>query len=120
MVILVTLVRITPSKWDAEYSWLRDERCGRSVGMSPMVRETRRENHRDRWSWGRLRGALLGRPLFMERRGWWTLGLGLQACGAMVLLAVGIDSYLPAISLGAVLGGEIIFISSLGHRGFGS
>ena len=120
MVILVTIVRITPSKWDAEYCWLTDERCNRSIGTSPMLRVDGRKGHHERWSWGRLRRTLLSRTQIMERRGWWTLGLGLQACGAMVLLAVGIDSFIPAISLGAVLGGEIIFISSLGHRGLGS
>ena len=47
------------------------------------------------------------------------IGLGLQVLGAFVLMfALGVkEGVLPLLSLGAVLFGEIIFISSLTHRG---
>ena len=58
-----------------------------------------------------LRGTVGGNGTIM--------GLALQVLGAFVLMfALGVENgFLPLLSLGAVLFGEVIFISSLTHRG---
>jgi hypothetical protein len=119
MVILVICVRITPAKWDAEYSWLRDEGRKGSVGTSPLIVRRKERTKRERQvSLGAL--VKIGHAdNGSERKISILMGIMLQAIGAVALLFVlGTGGgVVPFLSLGAVLSGEIIFISSLGHRG---
>jgi len=95
-------VRITPAKWDAEYVWLRHEEGVRALQTEPKVRVRKGMN------WTLARDA--GRPI--------AFGIALQVLGAVVLGILAMDGQLLMLApLAALFGGEVIFISSLGHRG---
>lgn len=95
-------MRITPAKWDAEYAWLRSEEGIRALHAEPKVRVRKGMN------WTFTRGS--GRPT--------ALGMALQVMGAVVLGLLAIDGHLVTLlPLAALIGGEVIFISSLDHRG---
>ena len=95
-------MRITPSKWDAEYAWLRNEEGIRALQTEPKVRVRKGMN----WAFTRESS----RPT--------ALGVALQALGAVVLGILAIDGHLLSLlPLAVLVGGEVIFISSLEHKG---
>ncbi|MHC1708969.1 MAG: hypothetical protein AB9819_00980 [Methanomassiliicoccales archaeon] len=95
-------MRITPSKWDAEYAWLRNEEGIRALQADPKVRARKGVN------WTFAIGS--SRPT--------ALGMALQALGAVVLGILAVDGHLLSLlPLAALIGGEVIFISSLEHKG---
>jgi len=95
-------VRITPSKWDAEYTWLRNEEGVRAMLADPKVRVGKEVR-------SRLVGKV-GRPT--------ALGMAMQVLGAAVLGLLAIDmNPLTLLPLAVLVGGEVIFISSLKHMG---
>jgi len=90
-------VRITPTKWDAEYSWINHEDGVRAIGTSPVIRLPERERRTGVFS---------------------SLGMALQTIGAAILGFFALDAEaLLLLPLGTVLFGELIFISSLNHGG---
>jgi len=121
MVILVILVRITPAKWDSEYSWLRNEslkdRSGtfstRSASSKIEISRSKDATRNDDRSSFTSEGS--------EHRKTTVFGLVLQIFGMVALLNVlrlDLDAF-ALISFGMLLTGEIIFIISLSHRGYG-
>lgn len=95
-------MRITPAKWDAEYEWLRHEEGVRALQAEPKVRIVKAPN----W-----RAAIrVGRPA--------VVGMALQVLGMVLLGALAINGHpIMLLPLTALIGGEVIFISSLDHKG---
>ena len=94
-------MRITPAKWDAEYAWLRNEEGVRAWQFEPKVK-VRKEARKKI-----LQG--IGRPSMT--------GLVLQGLGAVLLGLLAFDGQLlTLLPLAAIISGEVIFISSLGHK----
>jgi len=95
-------VRITPAKWDAEYAWLRNEQGVRALQAEPKVRTGKGP---------RPSGAVkTGRPT--------VVGIALQVLGAVLLGALAINGHpIMLLPLTALIGGEVIFISSWEHKG---
>ncbi len=95
-------MRITPAKYDAEYAWLRNGEGVPAWQTEPKVKARRESGMKGAWR--------IGRPSVM--------GLALQVLGAAVLGILAMDGRpLMLLPLMALMGGEVIFISSLGHRG---
>lgn len=95
-------MRITPAKWDAEYAWLRGDGGVSAWQTAPKVKV--RKEARSKSTVG------MGRPS--------AVGLALQALGAVLLGILALDgNLLTLLPLVALVGGEVIFISSWGHRG---
>lgn len=95
-------MRITPAKYDAEYAWLRSGEGVPAWQSEPKVKVRNRSS-------GKV-ALNLGRPSVM--------GLALQALGAAVLGILAMDGHLlTLLPLMALIGGEVIFISSLDHKG---
>jgi hypothetical protein len=111
-------VRITPAKWDAEYTWLREGQV-RSIGTSPLVTVPNDLGNRGRQGSAEVTNTEDGIGLKATHRNSSILGMTMQAIGAFMLLAIlGLDGILlPLLSLAVVLSGEIIFISSITHGG---
>lgn len=102
MVILVIQVRITPAKYDAEYAWLRSGEGVPAWQTEPKVKIGKESPTKNAWR--------IGRPSAM--------GLSLQIIGAAVLGLLAMNGDLiTLLPLTALIGGEVIFISSLGHKG---
>jgi hypothetical protein len=95
-------VRITPAKWDAEYEWLRHEEGVRALQTEPKIRIGKEFN----W-----RAAIkVERPTLV--------GMALQVMGAAVLGLLAFNVHpIMLLPLTALIGGEVIFISSLDHKG---
>ncbi|MCX6651309.1 MAG: hypothetical protein NT131_06615 [Methanomassiliicoccales archaeon] len=110
-------MRITPAKWDAEYTWLRDEDHIRSIGTSPLITVPRNLGTRKHEEPRETAGVADRNGLGTEHRSSSILDMAMQVIGAFMLLTIlGLNGMLlPLLSLGVVLSGEIIFISSLGH-----
>ena len=95
-------MRITPAKWDAEYEWLRNEREVRALQVEPKVRIGKESNWRT--------AIKFGRPTMV--------GMTLQVMGAAVLGLLALNGHLVMLlPLTALIAGEIVFISSLDHKG---
>ena len=95
-------MRITPAKWDAEYEWLRHEEGVRALQAEPKVRIGKEYNWRT--------AIKFGRPTLV--------GMTLQVMGAAVLGFLALNGHpIMLLPLTALIGGEVIFISSLDHKG---
>ena len=95
-------MRITPAKYDAEYAWLRDREGVPAWQTEPKVKVRRELGIKD--------VPKIGRPSAM--------GLAIQGLGAVVLGILALDGHLlTLLPLMALIGGEVIFISSLDHKG---
>lgn len=95
-------MRITPAKYDAEYAWLRNGEVTPVRRTEPKIKVRRQARVTDSWR--------IGRPTVM--------GLVLQGLGAVVLGVLAMDGHMiTLLPLTALIGGEVIFISSLGHKG---
>jgi len=115
------MVRITPAKWDSEYSWLRNESLKDRSGTF----STRNVSSKTKKSGSVYATRNDGRSSVIsegsERRKTTLFGLALQIFGMVALLNVlrlDLDAF-ALISFGMLLIGEIIFIISLSHRGYG-
>ncbi len=95
-------MRITPAKWDAEYAWLKSDGGVPAWQTEPKVKV--RKEARSKSIWG------MGRPS--------VVGLAMQALGAVLLGILALDGdLLSLLPLVALVGGEVIFISSWDHKG---
>ncbi|HQN76441.1 MAG TPA: hypothetical protein PLR51_01270 [Methanomassiliicoccales archaeon] len=94
-------MRITPAKWDAEYVWLRSGKGVVAWQAEPKIK---------------VRGGAGGARAWRFDR-FTATGLAMQTMAAVMLGLLAMDGHLlTLLPLMALIGGEVIFISSLDHK----